>query len=234
MNEPTVVMMTHDLEEKMKRERAILKEQGGAENRFLISCTSPWSRRWSYFIIFVAIYSVCFIPLRMAVWPTILDPFYTPLDFFTFFLYILDVIINLRTTYLDSFGEEITDPHKIFKHYAGSVGFWIDIISLFNYPTATSPILSIVGILKVNRVLRISTLITQSNMEKGPKSMLQMLYYYMLFIIYLHLVACLWFLFIEQTYILSKENDRYQPWIPPYDYYDGNDNYWSKYEEGDQ
>lgn len=234
MKEPTVIMMTHDLEEKMKRERAISNVKGGKENRFLISCTSPWSKRWSYMIIFVAIYSVCFIPLRMAVWPTILDPFYTPLDYFTFVLYILDVIINLRTTYLDSFGEEITDPNKIMKHYASSVGFWIDIISLLNYPTATSPILSIVGILKVNRVLRISTLITQSNMEKGPKSMLQMLYYYMLFIIYLHLVACLWFFFIEKTYILSKEDSRYQPWIPPYDFFDGKDPYWERYDAGDQ
>lgn len=36
-----------------------------------------------------------------------------------------------------------------------------------------------------------------------------MLYYYMLFIIYLHVIACLWFLTIEGTYKLSKENDRY-------------------------
>ncbi len=89
-----------------------------------------------------------------------------------------------------------------------------------------------IGILKVNRVLRISTLITQSNMEKGPKILMQMLYFYMLFIIYLHLVACLWFFFIERTYQDSLTDDRYQPWIPPYDYYDSTELYWSKYKEG--
>ena len=41
------------------------------------------------------------------------------------------------------------------------------------------------------------------------KSMMKMLYFYALFIIYLHLVACLWFLFIEETYIKSLENDRF-------------------------
>jgi hypothetical protein len=234
MSEPTVMMMTSDLQEKMKRERASMKADGESGNCFLISCNNPWSKRWAYMIIVIALYSVAFIPMRMAVYTTILDPAYDFLDFFTYLLYIADVIINLRTTYLDSFGEEITNPSKIMKHYAGSVGFWIDMLSLLNYPMATSPILSIVGILKVNRVLRISTLITQSNMEKGPKIMMQMLYYYMLFIIYLHLVACLWFFFIEKTYVLSLEDSRYQAWIPPYDFYDGADKYWLRYESGDQ
>ena len=58
-------------------------------------------------IIFVAIYSVAFIPMRMAVYKKVLDPLYTPLDFFSFFLYVADVVVNLRTSYLNAFGEEI-------------------------------------------------------------------------------------------------------------------------------
>jgi len=168
--------------------------------------------------------------MRIAVYKTVLDPLYDYFDFFTFMLYVADLFINLRTTFLDSFGEEIKDPGSVMNQYVKSVGFWIDLISLFNYPTSVSPILNMVGILKVNRVLRISTLITQSNMEKGPKIMMQMLYYYMLFIIYLHIIACLWFLFCESTYKLSKKDSRYQAWIPPYDFYDGTDNFWERYE----
>ena len=67
-------------------------------------------------------------------------------------------------------------------------------------------------------------------MDNGSKSMLMMFYYYFLFIIYLHLVGCLWFFFLEKTYEESKINSRYQPWIPPYDYYDGNDGFWLRYE----
>lgn len=172
--------------------------------------------------------------MRIAVYTTLLDPAYNVLDIFTYMLYIIDVIVNLRTTYLDSYGEEIKHPYKIFTHYVGGAGFWIDILSLLNYPLGSDPALAMIGILKVNRVLRISTLITQSNMEKGPKIMMQMLYYYMLFIIYLHLVACLWFFFIEKTYNLSLEDDRYAAWTPPYDFYDGADNYWERYRQGDQ
>ena len=232
--EPTVIMMTHDLQEKLKQERLNQGVASGSGKGYIISCKNKWRTRWSYMIIVVAIYSVVFIPMRMAVYKTVLDPYYNPLDIFTYILYIIDVFVNLRTSYLDSFGEEIVNPKQIAVHYVASVGFWIDIFSLLNYPLGESPVLAIIGILKVNRVLRISTLITQSNMEKGPKIMMQMLYYYMLFIIYLHLVACLWFFFIEKTYMTSLEDDRYVHWVPPYDYYDGADNYWDRYRAGDQ
>ena len=97
--------------------------------------------------------------MRVAVHRTLLDPAYGFLDVFTYLLYIADVVINLRTTYLDSFGEEIKSTKKIFWHYTGSVGFWIDLLSLFNYPFSSNIFLSLVGILKVNRVLRIYQLI---------------------------------------------------------------------------
>ena len=64
-------------------------------------------------IIVVAIYSVVFIPMRIAVYPTVLDPVYIVLDIFTYVLYVVDVLVNLRTTYMNSFGEEIKAPKKI-------------------------------------------------------------------------------------------------------------------------
>ena len=64
-------------------------------------------------IIVVAIYSVVFIPMRIAVYPTVLDPVYFVLDIFTYVLYVVDVLVNVRTTYMNSFGEEIKAPKKI-------------------------------------------------------------------------------------------------------------------------
>ena len=42
MTEPTVIMMTHDLQEKLKRERMSSEEGPGSNARFLISCQNPW------------------------------------------------------------------------------------------------------------------------------------------------------------------------------------------------
>ena len=147
------------MQQKQKRERLNLTIMNQSHNKFIISCNNPWRKRWSYLIIIIAIYSVVFIPMRVAVHTTVLDPVYAPLDVFTYILYILDVVINIRTTYMNSFGEEIFSTKKIFWHYAGSMGFWIDLLSLLNYPGSTSWVLNMIGILKVNRVLRIYTLI---------------------------------------------------------------------------
>ena len=91
------------------------------------------------------------------------------------------------------------------------MGFWIDVLSLLNYPNASNPILNLIGILKVNRVLRIYSLINNSNMEKGPKIMLQIGYYYLLFMIYMHLVACVWFMVIESNYKEYIDNGQTTP-----------------------
>ena len=103
------------------------------------------------------------IPLRIAIHKTFLDPYHNPIDFFTYVLYVADVLINLRTTYLDSFGVEVTDTFKILKYYVSSFGFWIDLLSLLNYPMGHNPILNCIGILKVNRLLRFYTKIVESN-----------------------------------------------------------------------
>ena len=198
---PTILFLINDLQERLVQEAKDKLIKSGKASSYIIPCNNKWRIRWSYLIIFVAIYSVLFIPMRIAVYKKVLSPLYEPLDFFTFFLYVADVVVNCRTSYLNAFGEEITNPNDIFKHYAGSAGFYIDIFSLLNYPTSSSAVLNMIGILKVNRFLKISDLITQSNIAATDKSLLKMLYFYALFIIYLHLVACLWFYFIEGTYI---------------------------------
>ena len=234
IGEPAVVMMIHDLEDLLKQERQRAGKESGGASKYIMSCTNKWRIRWSYLIIFVAMYSVAFIPMRIAVHPKILDPVYTPLDFFTFALYVADVFVNLCTTFLDPFGQECWEHKTIMKRYIKSPGFWIDVLSLLNYPMSTAWFLNMIGILKVNRVLRISTLVSQSNLDKGSKIAMMMLYYYMLFIIYLHLVGCMWFFVIEQTYLSSLEDSRYQPWIPPYDYYDGADPFWERYKNDER
>ena len=59
---------------------------------------------WEVFIIMVALYSVFVIPIRLGINPQLLDPAYDAIDMITWVIYIIDVLINLRTTYIDNFG----------------------------------------------------------------------------------------------------------------------------------
>ena len=92
------------------------------------------------------------------------------------------------------------------------------------------------------------SLISESNMEKGPKSNLSIAYYFVLLIIYLHITGCLWFVEIHKTY---RESDDYHKflkdngqipdwdpkgitaWIPPYDFFDGSEVFWARFENGE-
>ena len=89
---------------------------------------------WDYLIITVALYSIVVIPVQIGINPNLLGRAYFYIDILTFVLYVLDLLINLRTTYIDNFGEEIRDNWKITKKYVMSVGFWIDFFSLWAAP----------------------------------------------------------------------------------------------------
>ena len=168
---------------------------------------------------------------------------YTYIDTLTFVLYVADLLINLRTTYIDNFGEEIRDNWKITKNYVKSVGFWIDFFSLWAVPGIKEPLLQQLGILKLNRLWRMLRLISESNMEKGPKGMLTIVYYFGILLIYLHITGCLWFVQIHATYMISDERYEYlknhgresefegepigvKAWAPPYDFFDGSEVFW--------
>ena len=89
--------------------------------------------------------------------------------------------------------------------YVASVGFWIDFFSLWAAPGISNKLLQPLGILKLNRLLRLLGIISESNMEKGPKSMLSIIYYFAILIIYLHITGCLWYVIIYSTYETSDD-----------------------------
>ena len=222
----------------------------------------------------IAIYSVIVVPVRIGINKRMFDPYYNWVDGVTWLLYVLDVIINFRTTYIDNFGEEIYDKKKITLHYVTTYGFWVDLISLIAFPGLEQQPFNYCGLLKVNRIFRLLDLIAQSNIEKGPKALLQFMFYGWILFIYLHITGCLWFTVIKSTYDISADNWNYLSeqclipnnprffdpdddlvlrcqleddwslvtnddapkivaWVPPYDYFDGSESFWSKVENKD-
>ena len=50
-------------------------------------------------------------------------------NYITFVFFIIDIIINFRTTYIANNNDEIVDPKMIAKKYLSSSMFWFDLIS---------------------------------------------------------------------------------------------------------
>lgn len=118
-----------------------------------------------------AIFSVIAIPVKFSLNPELGEHgttgfVYFTVDLITYIMYWMDIFVCLRTTYVDSFGEEIKDTKKIYGRYVKSFNFWIDLLSLLNVPSrgiVGAKFLSFFGILKVVRITRLLKLITQSH-----------------------------------------------------------------------
>ena len=196
------MMISQKLKQRLDKRK---EERNNKEknNKWQISIMAPWRKKWDYIIILAAIISVIFIPIRFAVNRKFGGLPYFIVDIISYIMYCSDILISLRTTYIDSFGEEIRDDSLIIKRYLTSPVFWIDFFSLFNVPSYTytaDNMFNFFGILKVVRITRLQKLITQSHFQKGYKVFLKIIYNFTLFIFYLHLAGCLWFAVIENVY----------------------------------
>ena len=83
----------------------------------------------------MALYSVFVIPIRIGIATALWSPAYDVIDLITWLIYVTDVIINMRTTFVDKYGIEVCDEKKIMRAYVFSTRFVLDFLSLLNFPT---------------------------------------------------------------------------------------------------
>jgi hypothetical protein len=89
---------------------------------------------WEIFVILTALYSIGVIPIRIGINSDILGASYNYIDVFTYIVYVIDVLVSFRTTYVNTSGEEIRDLKVIAKTYMGSARFITDMLALLNFP----------------------------------------------------------------------------------------------------
>jgi len=82
----------------------------------------------------------------------------------------IDLAVNIRTTYIDEKeGEEIFNSRLMALHYLFSFRFWVDLFSTLPFDTmfqsvmspSANQLLSLLGMLKLFRASRISTVIAR-------------------------------------------------------------------------
>lgn len=209
----SVIVATDELQKKLERgKRKIAMDGAGSySKKWKISIVKHRKERraWEIFIIFVALYSVMVIPIRIAINTNLGDSVYDVVDMITWIIYLIDVFVNCRTTYLDNFGIEVIETKKILMHYLFSFRFAMDFLSLLNFPTLIWPdpplFFNLLGLLKTLRFLRAQDLIRQSRLKKSEKASMSCGYFFILLLIYLHIMACIFFTICLQTYKESTD-----------------------------
>lgn len=136
--------------------------------------------RWDFIIIFLAVYQGITIPIAISFNPDRLNsPFFKTLDSLIDLVFLVDIVLNFRTTYIDSVtGEEVLDPTLISQKYLTEMRFIIDVLStipLDDYFGGTT-FLQFLGILKILRLQRINNVILNLNTSQETKAAYKVIY----------------------------------------------------------
>ena len=122
------------------------------------------------------------------------------MDAFVDLIFLIDVILTFRTTYLDTRdGKEETDTHKIAATYLRG-SFTIDFASSVPFSSfvpagqkTLGSILNMLGLLKLLRIQRLSAAVTSSNLPQGTKVYLKILMMAFELLVVMHVLATVWF-----------------------------------------
>lgn len=171
----------------------------------IISCNLDYKKRWDIIICTLVLYNSFSIPYELAFSmgsSKIIEGINWAVDS----LFLLDILIGFRTTFINKDGKEVICWKEIAKHYF-QTSFFIDMIATipidyiareaFNNP---DPHLQLFGILKMGRLARLERIIRMLTSSQEVKVMAQLGYILIGIFIYLHWYSCIfWFIVREDA-----------------------------------
>ena len=146
-----------------------------SDKKLIFSHNSKFIKYWNNTVILLAMYNSVTIP--MAIFYADQGPSFIQsetiaiCDALVDFIFLIDIIITFRTTYLNTdLGCEETNTHKIAKSYLHG-SFLIDFASSVPFASLVPPgleqfksVLNLLGLLKLLRIQRLSAAVSSSNL----------------------------------------------------------------------
>jgi len=183
----------------------------------LIRGHSTWKMRWDLVIMIMAVFNWFAIPVQVSFEPETMNKlFFRIINSVIDICFLVDMIINFRTTYLHpKTGNEIINPRIIFWDYLKG-RFWVDFLASAPFDLLAELILGgsnasafrLFSLFKLVRVLRLNRLITVMKVEDEIKLSLKLCKLVFFLVMYLHCLACTWYFIV----MIDKV------WLPPLDY----------------
>lgn len=112
------------------------------------------------------------------------------------FLFLIDIIVQFRTTYFSVEGEEVRDWKKIAKRYIKGM-FLIDLVATIPWGLIEQPMLKLLKILKVTRITRFTKVIEKLELKEDQKAMVKIFKLILVMLLVLHIIGCLFYLIVD-------------------------------------
>lgn len=127
----------------------------------VVPYASVFRKIWNMFIVAFIVYEALLYPM-IAVFSQKLDGGFFAVEIISIFIFVLDILINMRTTYSNENNEEIIDSKMMRDNYMKSKYFILDVITCFPISEILLGILansdkshSVYAIFKLIRLLRL-------------------------------------------------------------------------------
>ncbi len=135
---------------------------------------------------------------------------YIVFDYIVDFIFLTDLFINFRTSKMHK-GEEVTNPIKIARIYLTRPSFYLDVLCIIQLHIITgNSVLKLFKVAKIHTISKFTILLRNINLKQEISALVKIVWYFWLFLMYIHFLACIWFLVVKSR----------GTWIPPLDYVD--------------
>ncbi|XP_044303242.1 potassium voltage-gated channel subfamily H member 6 isoform X2 [Varanus komodoensis] len=196
------------------------KLQAPRIHRWTILHYSPFKAVWDWLILLLVIYTAVFTPYsaafllneeqeeKLSNCSYTCDPLYI-IDLIVDIMFIVDIIINFRTTYVNINDEVVSHPAKIAIHYFKG-WFLIDMVAaipfdLLIFRSGSDETTTLIGLLKTARLLRLVRVARK--LDRYSEYGAAVLFLLMCtFALIAHWLACIWYAIgnVERPYMEHK------------------------------
>ncbi|XP_054471146.1 potassium voltage-gated channel subfamily H member 7-like [Anoplopoma fimbria] len=224
---PKVKDRTHNVTEKVTQVLSLgadvlpeYKLQTARIDKFTILHYSPFKAVWDWLILLLVIYTAILTPYSAAFLLNDTEEqkrrecgySCSPLnvvDLMVDIMFIIDILINFRTTYVNLNEEVVSDPAKIAIHYFKG-WFLIDMVAaipfdLLIFGSGSDETTTLIGLLKTARLLRLVRVARKLDRysEYGAAVLMLLM---CIFALIAHWLACIWYAIgnVEKPYLEHK------------------------------
>uniref|UniRef100_A0A4X1T2G7 Voltage-gated inwardly rectifying potassium channel KCNH2 n=1 Tax=Sus scrofa TaxID=9823 RepID=A0A4X1T2G7_PIG len=180
---------------------------------------SPFKAVWDWLILLLVIYTAVFTPYSAAFLLSDQDESrrgdcgytcspLTVVDLIVDIMFVVDIVINFRTTYVNTNDEVVSHPRRIAVHYFKG-WFLIDMVAaipfdLLIFRTGSDETTTLIGLLKTARLLRLVRVARKLDRYSEYGAVLFLLM--CTFALIAHWLACIWYAIgnVERPYLEPK------------------------------
>lgn len=184
------------------------------KRKCLLSVTSTFRMRWDLFILLLTLANSFTVPFEIAFLDQDINTSRLVVNLVVTSAYLGDVFVQCRSTYLDETGAEVVNAKTIAARYFYSGRLVMDVLAAIPYEfldLINSSHIRLFSLLKMLRLLRLGKVIRFMRTNDKTKLRMELGQLIMVFLLYLHLQACFWFM-------LTKSGGVY---VPPAQYIHG-------------